>query len=813
MRKLFTLVVIVLSYFSTIAQTLPSGFERVIVGGNPATMPFPTVMAFAPDGRIFVAQQAGALRVFKNDALLTTPFITLTVNSSGERGLIGIALDPDFATNNYIYLYYTTDIGGTHNRISRFTADGDVALAGSEQILLELDPLSIATNHNGGALAFGPDGKLYVAIGENGRGANAQDLTTYHGKMLRINKDGSAPSDNPFFATGTERSRRFWAYGLRNPYTFTFHPISGRLLVNDVGQDTWEEVNDATIGGKNYGWPGSEGVTVNPAFTSPIFAYGHVGAGMTGCALTGGAFLSSTTTNYPSIYSEKYFIQDHCSNWIYYFDPTEVNPTATLFGSNMGGQGLSLSLGPDGNLYYLSRQTSRLYRIAYTPPSTPPTITSQPQPVTIIQGQTATFNVLASGSVPFTYQWQKNGVNISGATARIFTINNAQASDAGQYRAVVTNSVTSVSSNEALLTVNPPPAIPVITLQPVPRTVTAGQPATFTVEANGAGALTYQWYRNGSALGGRTQSTLNIASTTAGDAGNYHVDVMNANGNVLSNTVSLTVNVVNQSPAAHIVTPISTDFYRAGALVPFEGTGTDPEDGTLPASAFMWDIHFHHNTHNHDQPPLHGIRSGNFDVPNRGETSSNVWFRFILTVTDSGGKESKDSVDVYPALSTLTFNTVPSGLTVLIDGQPMTTPLSFTSVEGLLRDIGVVDNPIIGNDAYIFSSWSVGGSASQTIATPQNDVTYTANFSIVTGLEEELYALTVYPNPASDVIHIANGDIRSISMVNSIGKTIEMDPVYSGDQTSIYVSHLPPGVYVLFYSGNSLKGKKRVLIR
>ena len=171
----------------SIAQTYPADFGQVVVANG---ITDPTTMAFAPDGRIFVAQQAGKLRVIKNNALLPTPFISLTVSSSGERGLLGIAIDPDFLTNNYIYLYYTVPGSPPHNRISRFTADGDVALVGSESIVLELDPLSGATIHNGGAMHFGKDGKLYVAIGENGTSSNAQNLDTYHGKLLRINKDG-----------------------------------------------------------------------------------------------------------------------------------------------------------------------------------------------------------------------------------------------------------------------------------------------------------------------------------------------------------------------------------------------------------------------------------------------------------------------------------------------------------------------------------------------------------------------------------------------------------------------------------------------
>src|SRR6185436_19817850 len=155
------------------AATLPSGFTETRVTGGLAD---PTAMAFAPDGRLFVAQQGGQLRVIKNGALLATPFLTVTVSSSGERGLLGVAFDPDFASNGFVYVYYTATTPAIHNRVSRFTASGDVAAPGSEVVILDLNNLSGATNHNGGALHFGPDGKLYVAVGENADGSNSQTL-------------------------------------------------------------------------------------------------------------------------------------------------------------------------------------------------------------------------------------------------------------------------------------------------------------------------------------------------------------------------------------------------------------------------------------------------------------------------------------------------------------------------------------------------------------------------------------------------------------------------------------------------------------
>src|SRR6188768_1009746 len=150
--------------------TVPAGFTDALVANGLSN---PTAMALAPDGRIFVCQQGGALRVIKNGALLATPFLTVTVDSAGERGLLGIAFDPNFVSNQLVYVYYTATTPA-HNRVSRFTASGDVALAGSETILMEMPNLSTATNHNAGAIHFGPDGNLYIALGDNANGNNSQ---------------------------------------------------------------------------------------------------------------------------------------------------------------------------------------------------------------------------------------------------------------------------------------------------------------------------------------------------------------------------------------------------------------------------------------------------------------------------------------------------------------------------------------------------------------------------------------------------------------------------------------------------------------
>jgi glucose/arabinose dehydrogenase len=451
-RLLLTLISLLIVSLSALAATLPTGFTETAISGISS----PTAMEIAPDGRIFVCQQGGSLRVIKNGTLLTTPFLTLTVDANGERGLLGVAFDPNFASNNFIYVYYTVTSNPRHNRVSRFTANGDVVLAGSELPILDLDSLSGATNHNGGAIHFGPDGKLYVAVGENANGANSQTLSNRLGKVLRINSDGTIPTDNPFFNTAMNDNRSIWALGLRNPFTFAFQPGTGRLFINDVGQSTWEEINDG-IAGSNYGWPTTEGVTTNPSFRSPLFAYGHGSSGTTGCAIAGGSFYNPTTVNFPVSFVGKYFFADLCSGWIRVFDPT--TSTAAPFATGIN-QPVDLKVAADGSLYYLSIGSGAVFRVRFSTPPTPPTITQHPANQTVMQGQPATFMVSASGDAPLSFQWQRNQANIPGATASSYTLAAAALIDTGaKFRCVVTNSAGSATSNEATLTVNAPAPI------------------------------------------------------------------------------------------------------------------------------------------------------------------------------------------------------------------------------------------------------------------------------------------------------------------------------------------------------------------
>jgi glucose/arabinose dehydrogenase len=345
------------------AATLPQGFtdSRVVSG-----LTDPTDMEFAPDGRLFVAEEAGKVRIAKSDGTLATFLdISTKVDSSGERGLQALAFDPSFSTNRYVYLHYTKKATSTtpvHNRVVRVTANGNKVVAGSEKLILRLNNQT-ATNHMGGALDFGKDGKLYVATGDNARGAVAQQLTNLLGKMLRINKSGTIPTDNPFYASASANNRAIWALGLRNPFKFAVQPDTGTIFVNDVGEDAWEEINQLRKGA-NYGWPVHEGVANDPPYVDPIFAYGHDGdPATTGCSITGGAFYNPATVQFPAEYKGDYFFAEFCGGWIRSLDPATGQASGFATGLE---RPVDLEVGEDGSLYYLTRAaTAEVGKIRY----------------------------------------------------------------------------------------------------------------------------------------------------------------------------------------------------------------------------------------------------------------------------------------------------------------------------------------------------------------------------------------------------------------------------------------------------------------
>lgn len=362
------------------AAQVPAGFSesQVAVG-----LTRPISMAFAPDGRLFVCEQDGQLRVIKKGLLMKKPFLTLTnldspaSNPASERGLLSVAFDPNFSANGYVYVFYTAKTPTVHNRVSRFTAKGDAAARGSEKVILELetqDPDLRPGPGQGGAMRFGLDGKLYIAVGVGTYDSypgtyDAQNLSSYWGKMLRINPDGSAPSDNPFVGRPDARPA-VWALGLRVPFTFAVQPGTGRLFINDVNGHSpvdssipeLEEINEGVVGA-NYGWAYGGDASADPSYTRPVYSYAHGDGPAAGCAITGGAFYNPRSRQYPAGYLGDYFFADYCGGWI---NRLEADGTVTTFASGLPAP-VSLEVGAEGSLYYLARGTGSVHKICYGP--------------------------------------------------------------------------------------------------------------------------------------------------------------------------------------------------------------------------------------------------------------------------------------------------------------------------------------------------------------------------------------------------------------------------------------------------------------
>lgn len=490
MKFWYSLFAFLLSHALFAAQ-LPPGFaeEKVAEGLDP------TAMAAAPDGRIFITQKNGSVLIVENGVLLPDPFLQIEVDNYNERGLGGIAIDPGFEQNNYIYIFYTV-IGSNFNRISRFTANGNYALPDSEVPLFELEPLS-GTIHNGGSMHFGPDGKLYIAVGDGANADNGQNLNTTLGKILRINADGSIPEDNPFYGQLTGNNQAIWAYGFRNPFTTAMQPGTGRLFANDVGGGNFEEVNEI-LPGRNYGWSEVEGplsgAPAPPAYKEPLYAYSH----SIGCAVIGATFYNPQQLQFPPQYLGKYFFGDYCAGYLKVLDP-ESGEIMETFATGIE-RPISLLTAPDGSLYYLERRglgggsqldntsTSNgvLWRIFFTG-SGAPFVSSHPSPILVSAGEEAAFEVSASGAPPLAFQWQRNGVDISGANDPVLSLTTSLADDGSRFRCRVSNGQGEAISDEALLSVTantrPDPTI----LTPVENlTYRAGDTLFFSGIANDA---------------------------------------------------------------------------------------------------------------------------------------------------------------------------------------------------------------------------------------------------------------------------------------------------------------------------------------
>lgn len=440
------------------AATVPTGFTDVSLFDLGA----PTALAFTPDGRLLITTQSGQLRVYKDGALLTTPALSLgstVLCSNSERGLLGVAVDPDFESNRYVYLFYTHAIpGGCRNRVSRFTfGTGDTIDPITELVLVDNMP-SPAGNHNAGDVHFGPDGYLYISIGDGGcdwagnsgcGGDNdaARDQHVLTGKILRITKTGGIPPSNPFQGAGTApckdgpttpgtRCQETFSWGLRNPFRFAMNPNREEawFFINDVGQGAWEEIDFGTPGA-DFGWNCREGAhdtgrcaQAPPGAVDPFFEYQHggfvPGTSDSDCgSITGGAFVPNGL--WPGYDDAFLFADFNCGKIFKITQGAGGVWTAVRFASGAGGV-TSMIYGPHGPsqaLYYLTYAGGgQVHRVSYGPfdynTSTPcRLVDTRSAGPALAAGSTRTFTAAGVCGIPTTASTIAVNVTVIGASS------------------------------------------------------------------------------------------------------------------------------------------------------------------------------------------------------------------------------------------------------------------------------------------------------------------------------------------------------------------------------------------------------------
>ena len=616
-------LVVVAFAASAQAATLPAGFTESLVASG---LNNPTAMQFAPDGRLFVCEQGGRLRVIKNGALLRTPFLTVTVSSSGERGLLGVAFDPDFAVNQFVYVYYTATTPGHPQPRQPVHRQRRRRRRPAARSSCSISRTSSATNHNGGALAFGPDGKLYVAVGENAVASNAQSLSNRLGKILRINKDGTIPTDNPFFTHGDRREPRDLGARPAQPVHVRVQ-AAGTVDVHQRRRPGHVGGDQRGRAGANYGWPDTEGPTTRSAVRHAAIQLRAYRAAP--CAIAGGAFYSPVTAQFPADYLDDYFFADYCAGWIRRLDPATATPSST-FATGIASP-VDLKVADDGSLYYLARgdRAAPVYRIAYG--ATAPTITSHPASRTSRRGV---------GHVQRARHRDRRRSAISGsATAPI--------------------SPARPSQDYTIASVAPP--------------TTARGSARSSATTSAASPATRRCSRSRANRAPTATITQPAAGTLYSGA---QVDHLCGHRRPIPKTARC-----QRAPSPGRWTSITMRTRH-----PFVAA----DERRAPAAASP------------SRRPARPQRTSGIDSISRSAT------RAALTHTVQR--------DIMPRKVALTLATNPAGLQLRLDGQPVTTPVTFDGVVGIVRSLEAPTSQASGGTTYEFVSWSDGGAATHTIS-------------------------------------------------------------------------------------------------
>ncbi len=357
-----------------LAVGFPAGFQESVVSTG---LSAPTDMLFAPDGRLFVAEKSGRVRVIEDGVLLEDPFLEVAADPQGHHGLLSLVFDPNFENNGYIYVFYTVAEGDPAVRLSRFqvsNTDPNVADPNSETLMIDdiVMPIDI---HDGGGMKFGTDGMLYVGIGDGGIAESAQDMTSLQGKLLRLdvtNFPNVIPADNPYVGVPGVREE-IYAAGLRNPFKLDVDPVNDRIWITNTGDDSFEEINEAHPGA-NYGFPYYEGPSNDPDYDDPIYSYAH---DTIGGAITAGTFYYGNA--FPTEYNGDFFFADFSHQSIRRLDLSDPHAhdeghehehehehelTSTDFAIGIPGP-VDIEVGPDGALHYLDIWTGTVFRVDF----------------------------------------------------------------------------------------------------------------------------------------------------------------------------------------------------------------------------------------------------------------------------------------------------------------------------------------------------------------------------------------------------------------------------------------------------------------
>ncbi len=655
-------------------------------------------MAFTPDGRMLVSTQPGVLRLRKGGATSTTQALDISgkICPNSERGMLGVTVDPNFSSNQYVYIYYTFKKRGVCpagqpsspdnpvNRVSRFTMSGDTASRTSEKVLIDNIP-SPNGNHNGGDIHFGKDGYLYISVGDGGgdykndsgrAGENdaSRDRNVLLGKILRVTRDGGIPPDNPYTGTNSARCgipsangrtapgndcRETFARGLRNPFRMGFDPdASGtRFFINDVGQKAWEEI-DAGKKGADYAWNLCEGNHDNPdrpgsvdcgsaPYTPPIHEYSH----NSGCSsVTGSAFVPDDV--WPAAYKKSYLYGDFVCGKIFQLTPKSGGGySRTTFASGLGRGGpVAMTFGPTGRTLY--------------------------------------YTTYADG-------------------------------DGGQIR-----SISYTRGNQA----------------PDARIKLAGDGANYgpqdkEFQFDGSGSrdpdgdpLTYEWDFTSD---GTVDATVKTAPHVYQESGKQVAKLTVKDGKGGVDSASFEVFPGDTPPQPRIGTPSRTAFFRVGQKFTLRGSATDAQDGRLPSTSLDWEIRqIHNGNHYHPYFSRTGVNLSFLTPAPEDLSATRPRYNYLeirLTATDAQGLKKTVTQRLRPKAVPVRFATRPTNLKLVVNGRTFAAPKSFLSWQGYKLNVYAPRQRQAGRP-WVFRRWSDGRGARHTITTPAKPRLYIATF-------------------------------------------------------------------------------------